>query len=122
MIQHIQDIIDRSREDAIILTFHCGHRRWSHSKQLPPYGVGVLSAEYLDSGEWDKSSSSIWTFYAGISLLLTDGVSVECHRSILNYHLFALTSWIFFLMDGWYSSLHVQICDISTHWVLQVSR
>jgi len=121
MIQHLQDIIDRSKEDAIILTFDCGCHRWHHHEQLPPYDVAVLDAKSMDYGEWDASSSSIQTFYSDISSLLSEGISVESHESILNYHLFALISWISFLMDGWYLSLHVPLCDISTHWNIQVT-
>ncbi len=123
MIQHLRDNIDKSKEDAIILTFCCGHLYWSDPKAPPRIDVAVLRAKPVVSyhGRWDLTSSSIQTFYLDISFLLSEGISAECHRSILKYHLSALTSWIFFLMDSWYLSLHALLCDMSTYWVSQVS-
>ena len=110
MIQKLQDIINRSKEDAIILTF--GDRQELHytCSILPPYGVTVLTAESVERGEWDDDlscSSSIQTFYSDISFLLSEGVSTKCHSSILEYHLFVLVSWINLLINGWCLSLYV---------------
>jgi len=114
VIRHLQDIINRSKEDAIILTLDCEHRYWRLGKKLPPYGIAVLNIrDAIDYKAWDASSSSIRTFYSDISFLFSHGLSVECHRSILAYHLFVLISWISesFLVDGWYLSLYV-LCNV----------
>ncbi len=107
MIQKLQDIINRSKEDAIILTF--GDRLELHytCSILPPYGVTVLTAESV-AGEWDdvlSYSSYIRTFYSDISFLLSEGVTAKCHSSILEYHLFVLVSWINLI--NWCLSLYV---------------
>ena len=107
MIQKLQDIINRSKEDAIILTF--GQELLYTCSILPPYGVTVFTAESVERGEWDDDlscSSSIRTFYSDISFLLSEGVSAKCHSSILEYHLFVLVSWINLLINDWYVSLY----------------
>jgi hypothetical protein len=118
MIQHLRDIINRSKEDAILLTFDCGLLRWTASKPLPPYDVAVFDILDTDYGFGD-SFLSIRTFYSDISFLFTssEGISAECHGSILEYHLCALVSF----MDCWYLPLHVLLYDKSTHCILQVS-
>jgi len=107
MIHHLCDIIDRLKEDVIILTFDC--QRCDKTlcfKCLPGYGITVLEPFDIMYMGWDKSFSSIQTFYSDISFLLSKGISAECHRSILKFQLFAFISWISFLIDGWYLSLY----------------
>ena len=101
IIHHLRDIVDRSKEDAIILSFDCGRQRfWSNSgDKLRPYDE-VVDFEAVDRGGWDLFSFSIRKFYSDISFLLS-GISGECHASILRYHLHALISWIYFLIKGW---------------------
>jgi len=114
MIQKLQNIINRSKEDAIILTY--GDRQEFHypCSILPPYGVAVFTAESVERGEWDDSSS-IQTFYSDILLLLSEGVSAKCHSSILKYHLFVLVSRINLLINGWCVSLYILCYDLSVN-------
>ena len=97
MIQHLRDIIDRSKEDAIIFSFDGRRHTFQSKSKLRPY-CEVIDDIALDGG-WDEVASSTRKFYSDISFLLS-GISAECHGSILGYHLHVLISWIYF--EDWY--------------------
>jgi hypothetical protein len=109
MIQKLQDIINKSKEDAILLAYDDRQEFYYNCSILPPYGITVFTAESVERGESDdlSCSSSIQTFYSDISLLLSEGVSAKCHSSILEYHLFVLVSRINLLINEWCFSLYV---------------
>ena len=91
MIQKLQDLINKSKEDAIIVSF-------KHLRQVDY--CPILSPEDYEN------PSPINTFYSSISFLLGEGVSEKCHSSIIKYYLFVLVTWINKLIDDWYLSLY----------------
>ncbi len=93
MIQKLQDLINKSKEDAIIVSFK-SLRHWQVKYYCP-----ILSV-------WNGNPSHIDTFYSSISFLLSEGLSEKCHSSIIKYYLFILVTWISKLIDDWYLSLY----------------
>jgi len=93
MIQYLRAIIDKCKEDAIIFTFEMERFGWQNVRlTLPPsFDVGVIDATAIADGECVDTSASVRTFYSCISSLFSDGISAECHGSILVYHLYTLS-------------------------------
>ena len=93
MIQKLQDLINKSKEDAIIVSF-----------KTQRYSCPIFSPE--SDRVWDGNHSDLDTFYSSISFLLSEGVSEKCHSSIIKYYLSRLVTWMSMLIDDWYLSLY----------------